>query len=176
MDQEAESDFREFVNARSPELIRRAFILVGGDYAAAQDLVQTALAKVAQRWGHIDEPIAYVRTVMYRQQATWWRLGRNRFETPSAVVPDRTGPDASSATELKLTVRAALFRLTPRQRAVLFLRFFEDLPEAEVAMTLGCSVGTVRSTSHRALAKLREVAPELAEFRSQTATLREALT
>jgi RNA polymerase sigma factor (sigma-70 family) len=131
------------------------------------------------RWGSVDEPIAYVRTVMYRQQISWWRRGWSRMETPSAAVPDHTDRDAAGATELKLTVRAALFRLTPRQRAVLFLRYFEDLPEAEVAATLGCSVGNVRSTAHRALAKLRETAPELAEFAPPTQTrhpFTEALT
>lgn len=164
MDQDAYSEFHAFVEARSPELIRRAYVLVGGDYAAAQDLVQASLAKVAMRWANVDEPIAYVRTVMYRQQISWWRRGWDRMETPSAAVPDRSDPDAAGPTELKLIVRAALRRLTPRQRAVLFLRYFEDLPETEVAATLGCSVGNVRSTTHRALAKLREVAPELAEF------------
>ncbi len=178
MDQHEEAEFHAFVSARSAELIRRAYVLVGGDYAAAQDLVQASLAKVALRWGSLDEPIAYVRTVMYRQQISWWRSW-GRMETPSAAVPDRVGPDAAGATDLKLSVRAALRRLTPRQRAVLFLRYFEDLSETDAAATLGCSVGNVRSITHRALAKLREVAPELAEFASPAGTqhpFKEALT
>jgi RNA polymerase sigma-70 factor (sigma-E family) len=164
VDQVAETEFRDFVTACSPELMRRAFVLVGGDYEAARDLVQAALAKALSRWDSIDQPIAYVRTIMYRQQINWWRRGWGRMELPSAEVPERAGDDTTYSTELKLTVRAALYRLTPRQRAVLFLRYFEDLSEAEAANILGCSVGNIRSTSHRALARLREIAPELAEF------------
>jgi DNA-directed RNA polymerase specialized sigma24 family protein len=121
VDKASEAEFREFVAGRSLELMRRAFVLVGGDYEAAEDLVQVVLAKVASRWADIDEPIAYVRTIMYRQQISWWRRGWSRMETPSADLPDCPTTDAAHATDVKLTVRAALFRLTPRQRAVLFL-------------------------------------------------------
>lgn len=72
------------------------------------------------------------------------------------------GVDAAAAAELRLVMRQALSRLTARQRTVLVLRYFEDLPEADVARLLGCSVGTVRSTTHRSLARLRVLAPELA--------------
>ncbi len=78
-----------------------------------------------------------------------------------AEPPDAGQDDDTRAVDLRLTLRSALARITPRQRAVLVLRFFEDLPEAEVAQILGCSVGTVRSTTHRSLARLRAVAPEL---------------
>ncbi|MFG2018420.1 SigE family RNA polymerase sigma factor [Actinomadura geliboluensis] len=164
MDDAAERRFREFVETRSVALMRLAYLLAGGDQHAAEDLLQTALAKTAARWGSVDNPEPYVRRTMYRQQVSNWRRTRRRRETQVGVLPDqagRAGPDAASAVDLKLTVRTALARLTPKQRAVLVLRFFEDLPEAEVARILGCGVGTVRSTTHRSLARLRELAPEL---------------
>jgi RNA polymerase sigma-70 factor (sigma-E family) len=163
MDAAAERDFREFVEARSPALMRMAFLLTGGDQHAAEDLVQTALAKVATRWRSIDNPESYIRQVIYRQQVSWWRLKWHHRETNVAVLPDEVRDDGTSIVDLRMTVRSALARLTPRQRTVLVLRFFEDLPEAEVARLLDCSVGTVRSTTHRSLARLRVLAPELAE-------------
>lgn len=159
-----EDDFRAFVNARSGDLMRRAFVLTGGDQHAAEDLVQTALAKAADHWSQLDHPLAFVRTVMYRQQISWHRLGWSKHESAAETLPEPAMGDRSHLIELKLAVRGALGRLSPRQRAVLFLRHFEDLPESEVAEVLGCSVGNVRSTNHRALQRLREVAPELADF------------
>jgi|SRR3569833_1425694 len=162
MDATAEREFREFVEARSPALMRMAFLLTGGDQHAAEDLLQAALTKVAARWRAIDSPESYIRQVIYRQQVSWWRLKWHRRETNVAVLPDEPArDDGTSAVDLKMTVRAALSRLTPRQRAVLVLRYFEDLPETEVARLLDCSVGTVRSTAHRSLARLRALAPEL---------------
>jgi RNA polymerase sigma-70 factor (sigma-E family) len=163
VDAAGERDFREFVEARSPALMRMAFLLTGGDQHAAEDLLQTALAKVAARWRTIDNPESYVRQVLYRQQVSWWRLKWHRRETQVAVLPDEVREDGTSAVDLKMAVRAAMSRLTARQRTVLVLRFFEDLPEAEVARLLECSVGTVRSTTHRSLARLRVLAPELEE-------------
>ncbi|MFI7039264.1 SigE family RNA polymerase sigma factor [Microbispora rosea] len=165
-DHAEERRFREFVSARAPALMRLAYLLTGGDQHSAEDLVQTALAKVVTRWGHVDEPEAYVRQVMYRQQISWWRLAWRQRETSVADVPElpagRAGTDEA---ELRIILRRALARLTPRQRAVLVLRYLEDLPENEVARILGCSVGTVRSTAHRSLARLRATAPELADLR-----------
>jgi RNA polymerase sigma-70 factor (sigma-E family) len=165
MDAAAERDFRDFVEARSPALMRMAFLLTGGDQHAAEDLLQTALAKVATRWRSIDSPESYVRQVIYRQQVSWWRLKWHRQETNVAVLPDEMEirEDGASIVDLRMTVRSALARLTPRQRTMLVLRFFEDLPEAEVARLLDCTVGTVRSTTHRSLARLRALAPELEE-------------
>ena len=164
VDKADEETFREFVAVPSPELMRRAFVLVGGDHDAAKDLLQASLIKLASRWTSVDDPAAYLRTVMYRQQISWWRHGWSRFEVTSGAVPDRVGGDGTHVTDLRLSVRAAMRRLTPKQRAVLFLRYFEDLPEADVASVLRCSVGTVRSTNHRALARLRAIAPERAEL------------
>jgi RNA polymerase sigma-70 factor (sigma-E family) len=164
MDAEAHKSFREFVANRSSTLLKTAVLLSGGDRHAAEDLLQNALIKTAGRWHRIDEPEAYVRQVLYRQQVSRWRLKWPRRELSVAEPPDAGAHDGdlSSAAELRVVMRGALARLTARQRTVLVLRYFEDLPEADVARLLGCSVGTVRSTTHRSLARLRALAPELA--------------
>jgi len=183
MNAQDEESFRAFVAGRSPALLRVALLLCGGDRHAAEDLLQSALLKALARWRRVREPEAYVRKVLYRQQVNRWRLRRRQRELAVAELPEpdsgpELGPafgpafgpgdsslqDPGDAAELRIVLRRALSVLTPRQRTVLVLRF-EDLPEAEVARLLGCSVGTVRSTSHRSLAKLRELAPELAALR-----------
>jgi RNA polymerase sigma-70 factor (sigma-E family) len=165
MDAAAERDFAEFVVARSPALMRLAYLLTGGDQQSAEDLVQVALVKAAARWRTIDDPDSYVRRVMYHQQVSWWRLKWRRSETQVASPPEKPRDDDTAAVDLKITVRRAMARLTARQRTVLVLRFFEDLSESEVARILNCSVGNVRSTTHRSLARLRQMAPELATLR-----------
>lgn len=165
MDAEDQDSFQEFVANRSTALLRTAVLLSGGDRHAAEDLLQNALVKVANRWRRIDEPEAYVRQVLYRQQISRWRLKGRRKEVSVAEPPDgAAGGDGTGAADLRLLMRGALARLTTRQRTVLVLRYFEDLPEAEVARALGCSVGTVRSTTHRSLARLRALAPELGDL------------
>ncbi|GAB2466554.1 SigE family RNA polymerase sigma factor [Streptosporangium sandarakinum] len=160
VDAAEERRFREFVSARSPALMRLAFLLTGGDQHAAEDLLQTALTRTVTRWRTVGAPEAYVRQVMYRQQVSWWRRHR---EAAVPEPPDRAAADGTDGVELRLVMRRALAKLTAKQRAVLVLRYYEDLPEAEVAGILGCSVGTVRSTAHRSLARLRQLAPELRE-------------
>jgi RNA polymerase sigma-70 factor (sigma-E family) len=163
MDAEAQESFREFVANRSSALLKTAVLLSGGDRHAAEDLLQNALIKAAGRWHRIDEPEAYVRQILYRQQVSRWRLKWPRRELSVAEPPEGSAAaDASAAAELRVVMRGALARLTARQRTVLVLRYFEDLPEADVARLLSCSVGTVRSTTHRSLARLRALAPELA--------------
>jgi RNA polymerase sigma-70 factor (sigma-E family) len=163
MDAQGQERFREFVENRSSALLKTAVLLSGGDRHAAEDLLQNALIKAAGRWQRIDDPEAYVRQILYRQQVSRWRLKWRRRELSVAEPPEKTGGgDAASAADLRIVMRAALARLTARQRTVLVLRYFEDLPEADVARILGCSVGTVRSTTHRSLARLRAHAPELA--------------
>ncbi|KUN81023.1 RNA polymerase subunit sigma [Streptomyces bungoensis] len=163
MDAQADETFRDFVANRSSALLKTAVLLSGGDRHGAEDLLQNALIKVAGRWNRIEEPEAYVRQVLYRQHISRWRLKWPRRELSVATTPEVSTPaDAASAAELRLVMRGALARLTARQRTVLVLRYFEDLPEADVARILGCSVGTVRSTTHRSLARLRALAPELA--------------
>ncbi|MCC5574236.1 SigE family RNA polymerase sigma factor [Microtetraspora sp. AC03309] len=172
MDAADERRFREFVSEASPALMRLGFLLTGGDQHSAEDLVQTALVKALAMWSRIDDPEAYVRQIMYRQQVSWWRLHRRWRETIVAEPPERAAADDFHPAELRLALRQALARLTARQRVVLVLRYLEDLPEGEVARILGCSVGTVRSTAHRSLARLRGSSPELADFRLTASEVR----
>ncbi|QIK75341.1 SigE family RNA polymerase sigma factor [Nocardioides piscis] len=155
--------FTAWATARRPRLLRTA-TFVTGDGGRAEDLVQEALTKVAQRWPRLREgnPDAYVRQILVRDNISWWR--RNRFEVASAVPdPGRTSP-GDAGVERRMLLLDALRRLTERQRAVLVLRYFGDLSEAEIAHALGVSTGTVKSTAHLALRRLRELAPELSEL------------
>ncbi|MFF0201335.1 SigE family RNA polymerase sigma factor [Streptomyces sp. NPDC005017] len=163
MDPQDQESFRDFVDNRWSTLLRLANLLTGGDRHEAEDVVQIALMKALGRWRHIDDPESYVRKVMYRHQISRWRLRRPHREATFAAPPEFLGvADGTSAADLRITVAQALARLTPRQRTMLVLRYFEDLSETEVASVLGCTVGTVRSTTHRSLARLRGLAPELA--------------
>jgi RNA polymerase sigma-70 factor (sigma-E family) len=158
MDADAEREFREFVAARSAALFRSAYLLTG-QREAAEDLLQTVLARVARRWDRIDrQPDAYVRRALYREQVSRWRRrGREVFGVPDTPA----GGDHAASTDLRVSLAAALRRLTPRQRAVVVLRYVEDLPEREVAEVLDVSIGTVRSTASRALGRLRAECPSL---------------
>ena len=159
MDATAEREFREFVAVRSAALLRTAYLLTG-QREAAEDLLQTSLAKAVNRWSKLDQPEAYVRKTMYHQQINRWRLRSWGREQTTDSVPDVAGPPVD--TDLRLSVASALRGLSARQRAIVVLRYLDDRPEREVADLLGISVGTVRSTSHRALAKLRTLCPDLA--------------
>jgi RNA polymerase sigma-70 factor (sigma-E family) len=157
VDEQARRQFGAFVADRAPALIRVAYLLCG-DQHAAEDLVQNALVKTATRWPtlrHAD-PEGYIRTVMYREQVSRWRRSARRrelfVEPPREVLADQSGH-----VDLRLAMRTHLLRLPPAQRAVLVLRFYEDLTETQAAQVLGCSVGTVRSRTHRAVSRLREL-------------------
>lgn len=162
MDASAEREFTEFVAARSMALLRVAVALTG-DRHRAEDLVQVALGKLAGRWHKVDDPEGYTRRVIYHDYVSWWRRRSVRGEVLGASVPERPEADRAVDADRRIDLRSALRLLGPRQRAVLVLRYFEDLPEAAVADVLGCSVGTVRSQAHRALARLRTLVPELDE-------------
>jgi RNA polymerase sigma-70 factor (sigma-E family) len=154
-----EPDFDAYVRSHGQRLARAAFLLTG-DTHLAEDLVQTALAKVAGRFARIaasGDPTPYVRTVLVRT-ALSWRRRRWRGEVPTAPLPDRATERAGGHEErvAQEALRAALLALAPRQRACVVLRYYEDLPEAEVARLLGCSPGTVKSQTSKALAHLRQ--------------------
>jgi RNA polymerase sigma-70 factor (sigma-E family) len=160
--------FRDFVRARLAGLSRVAYLLTG-DHHAAEDLVQAALVKVAARWARVsaaDNPDSYVRKVMYHEHVSAWRRRRRHvLEQPIAQPPERPGPrDEAEDAIRRLLLQRALAKLTPRQRAVIVLRFFEDLSEADAAAALGVSTGTVKSQTHHALGRLRALAPELADL------------
>lgn len=162
MDAEEERQFREFVAARSGALFRSAYLLTG-QREAAEDLLQGVLAKTARHWSGIREsPEAYARRALYHDQVSRWRRRSWDREVISDRMLDRPAPgDHSATTDLRVSLAAALRLLTARQRSVVVLRYVEDLAETEVAAVLDVSVGTVRSTAHRALARLRAACPEL---------------
>lgn len=164
----ADEDFAVFVRARQQALVRAAY-LVCGDHHAAQDLVQGALAKLAARWEQVRDgsPEAYVRRIVYRDAISAWR--RTRRESPYDAGPPELvrlagADDRDPAQEwvAGADVRAALAELPPRQRAVVVLRYYEDLPEAQIAEVLGISQGTVKSQAHKAMRNLRILLPDLA--------------
>ena len=156
----AEDDFHTFVVARTPALSRTAYLLTG-DAQLAEDLVQTALFKAARNWQRIQaSPEAYVRRILYTQNVSWWRTRRVK----ETALGSYDAPAASADPDLRITLEHALARLTIRQRTVLVLRYFEDLTEVQTAAALGIGPGTVKSITRQALARLRTLAPELAEL------------
>ncbi|MEV0613124.1 SigE family RNA polymerase sigma factor [Nonomuraea sp. NPDC050404] len=163
MDPGFEAAFRDFVVERSAALFRTAYLLTGERHSA-EDLVQSALARTAAKWRGLRDPAAiegYVRRVMYHEQVSWWRRRSRVAEVTTGHLPDRAGEGHADVADLRLVMRAALARLTRRQRTVLVLRYFEDLSETEIARVLGISVGSVRSQIYRSLERLKKTAPEL---------------
>jgi len=155
-------DFTVFVEARTPALFRTAMALVGSR-ERAEDLLQTVLARAFLRWRDIrnGQPEAYLRRAMYLQCVSWWRRRSYGREVATDRVPERGGGDESAAVDLRLSLQAALRRLPPKQRAVVVLRYLEDLPDRDIAEIVGCEPSTVRSQIHRALDRLRAELPTL---------------
>jgi RNA polymerase sigma-70 factor (sigma-E family) len=150
--------FEEYVVARRGALLRTAYLLTG-DHDEAEDLVQVTLVKCVPHWPKIAaSPEAYVRKVLARESVTRWR--RRRWREVSGPLPE--GMSAGTDSDEKVALQAALSRLSPRQRAVVVLRYYDDLTEADTARALGISVGTVKSHARDALARLRELVPDLA--------------
>ncbi|HZN70665.1 MAG TPA: SigE family RNA polymerase sigma factor [Micromonosporaceae bacterium] len=159
-------EFDSFVRDRTPALLRAAYLLTG-DQHLAEDLVQSALVRTHRSWRRLyrtDNAEAYTRRTMYHLQVSWWRR-RPHSSVDLDAIGGRAAAvaDHAPATALRLSLRAALLKLAPRQRAVIVLRFFEDLTEAETAEVLDVTVGTVKSQTAKALARLRTLAPELGE-------------
>jgi RNA polymerase sigma-70 factor (sigma-E family) len=149
-------DFRDYVTERSRSLLRTAYLLTG-NRADAEDLVQAALAKTYLAWDRIEDRRAldgYVRRAMVNTHISWWRR-RRLEEYPTDEIPDQVVADHSGTSDLQDSLRRAVDRLPQRMRAAVVLRYFEDMTEAEVADVLGVSLGTVKSTVSRAVAKLR---------------------
>jgi RNA polymerase sigma-70 factor (sigma-E family) len=160
MDRSPPAGFAEFVAARSPALLRAAWLLTG-DAGKAEDLLQTALARTWRGWPRISgggNPEAYVRRMLYTTYLTWWRR-RWRAEVPTEGLPgyaERADlADVADRSAVRDAVARALARLPRGQRAVVVLRFFEDRSVQETADLLGCSTGTVKTQCARALAALR---------------------
>jgi len=152
-----QEEFHRYVADRGPVLLRAARQLTG-DRTEAEDLLQVALAKTYLAWDRINDRAAvdgYVRRAMVNTHISWWR--RRKLEIyPTDVLPDRPVDDHTRRSEMHDALSRALARLPERQRLAVILRYYEDLPEPEIAKVLGVSVGTVKSTVSRAMAKLRE--------------------
>lgn len=154
-----EDSFEEYVRASGPRLKRLAFLLTG-DLTEAEDLLQSAYAKVMPHWGKVsgyDVPDAYMRRVMVSIRTSWWRRSRGR-EKLVPEVPDRgpgTSPPIGETVVNRQVLLTALRALPERQRAAVVLRHWCDLSEADTADSMGCSIGTVKSTTSKGLASLR---------------------
>jgi RNA polymerase sigma-70 factor (sigma-E family) len=148
-----EAGFRTFVEANGATLLHTARLLTG-DHQRGEDLVQGALTKVYLRWDRIQTPLAYARKAVVTghidtTRRRWWG------ERPTEVLPDSPGEDRLAASDERDELRRLLGELSPRERAVVVLRYYCDQSERETANTLGMPVGTVKSTCARALARLR---------------------
>jgi RNA polymerase sigma-70 factor (sigma-E family) len=163
---DVDAEFAAFVRRRGNHHLRTA-VLLTGDWHTAEDLVQTCLVKLYRAWPRLDtgtDPDAYLRRILVNTQRSWWRA-RWRREVPMATFPDRSAPAAEEHRHaIGEEVRRALATLPVRQRTALVLRFFEDLPEAQVAELMGCSVGSVKTHTHRGLHAMRRLLPLAAEF------------
>ena len=156
------AEFEQFVAQSSNGLLRTAYLVVG-DLPEAEDLVQDCLLVVARRWPRVcsmEQPRAYARRVLLNLALDGSKQrSRHRHELggdPPTDGPDETSTNELSAIDSRSELIQALSALPPRQRAVLVLRYFEDLSEAQVAATLGWSVGTVKSSASRGLARLQQ--------------------
>jgi RNA polymerase sigma-70 factor (sigma-E family) len=157
-------DFAEFVTARTPALLRFAFLLTG-DTHLAEDLTQEALVRVHKRWSLIERtegPEPYVRKAILRQYLSWRRL-RSSAEIPRAELPDRPDPDRVDEQFVGSDDMWSVLATLPRtQRAVLVLRYYEDLTDTDIATLLGCAPATVRVHAFRGLKRLRATLSPLA--------------
>jgi len=155
----SDEQYTEFVHASWPALYRTAFLMLG-DRGLAEDLVQTALAKTYVSWGKVrdlEAARAYARTTMVNTAASWFRRRSWRNEQPTEHVRERASDDDPS---VRPALMEALAQLAPRQRAVVVLRFYDDLSVADTAHALGCAEGTVKSQTSDALARLRTLLGE----------------
>lgn len=159
---ESEEDlFADFVRAYSATLFRTAYLMTG-DYQRAEDLLQTTLVRVYQRWPRVeamDRPVGYARRVLVSQASSWWRR-RSSHESPMLLRDEPSRGDRMDEIAEHERVWAAVLSLPPRQRAVTVLRYYEDLTEAEIAETLDMAPGTVKSHSHAATRRLAELLGE----------------
>ena len=158
-------EYADFVRSYTRSLLRSAYLLTG-DQHLAEDLVQEALARTHRAWGrleHAERAAAYARKVMYHAQVSIWRRRRVAEILPGTSLEQHGGrtDDLAEAATQRIMLRRALLALSPKQRAVIVLRYFEDRTEAEAALLLGVSVSTVKTQHARALDRLRTLLPGL---------------
>jgi RNA polymerase sigma-70 factor (sigma-E family) len=166
----ADEAFEEFVRGRSTHLFRLALVLTGWDKSAAEDVLQIALERVYRRRRMLfrhgsAEP--YVRRVVVNASIDWQRTLRRRAEQPLDAALDASIDDGTGQVADRDALVRALGALAPKQRAVLVLRYWEDLPDPEIAAALNCSAATVRSQASRALTRLRELTSDPPATRAQ---------
>jgi RNA polymerase sigma-70 factor (sigma-E family) len=162
MDQADEGEFAQFVREHQAALFRTAYLL-HGDYQRAEDAVQSAFAKTYLRWSRVrsmEHPRAYVRKILVNDATSWWRR-RSSHERVSMDDAPMPVPVVDDDAPTHTATWQAILRLPPRQRAVIVLRYYEDLSEEQIAETLGCSRGTVKSQASAALTSLRRDAVHL---------------
>lgn len=153
----ADLDFAEFYAATWPLLLRTTYV-VAGDRQRAEDALQAAYAKALASWGRVsraDDPVAYLRKMAVNAALAQHRTAFARREATVGVVPDRSSASGEDALLERDEVWVAVRGLPPRQRAVVVLRYYEDLSEQQIAEILGCRPGTVKSQASAALATLR---------------------
>jgi RNA polymerase sigma-70 factor (sigma-E family) len=160
-----DAEYADFVRSHTHTLLRSAFLLTG-DQHLAEDLVQEALARTHRAWDrlqHTGHASAYAHKVMYHAQVSLWRRRRVAEVLPGTIVerPGTPSDDLAEAAAQRVMLRRALQSLSPKQRAVVVLRYFEDRTEAEAAQLLGVSVSTVKTQCARALERLRALLPDL---------------
>ena len=160
--QSRDADFTSYMEARKASLLRTAYLLTG-DRHSAEDLVQVSLAKLYLAWDRVQDRGSidgYVRRIMVNENNSLWRRGWKKREYATESIPETWANDVYDD-GTRGAVWAAVQTLPKKARAVVVLRYYEQLSEAETAEILGISVGTVKSQASRALAALRERAPEL---------------
>lgn len=156
-----DAEFTDFVHARWPALYRSAVMLIG-DTHLAEDLVQTALTSTYTHWHRIEHSgaaAAYARTTLHNAAFAWMRRRGWRNELPTEELPDASlaGGAGTADPALRPTVLDALAQLPPRQRAVMVLRYYDDLSVSQTAAAMDTSEGTVKSQTSQALARLRDL-------------------
>jgi RNA polymerase sigma-70 factor (sigma-E family) len=169
-----EDEYATFVRARSHALLRSAYLLTG-DQHLAEDLVQEALARAHRAWPRLHDTgnaEAYTRRTMYHLQVSRWRRRKLAEDLPGDLPEpkDRPTHDLAESITQRVAVERALRALSPRQRAAVVLRYFEDCTEAEAAQMLGVSISTVKTQTTRALEHLRKLVPELRDPRTAEGT------
>lgn len=160
------ASFEQFVEGSSSRMLTMAMLLTGYNRADAEDLLQTVLERAFRRWHSLcrtGDPGPYVRQMLVNASVDRWRLLRRRPERPLysddgiPVAASPSGPDQVATLADQDALRRALAQLPPGQRAVVVLRYYEDLTEAQTAAVLGCATGSVKTQTSRALAKLRGI-------------------
>ncbi|MFF4879800.1 SigE family RNA polymerase sigma factor [Micromonospora sp. NPDC000668] len=157
-----DAEFVEFARAASARLVHAAFLMTG-DHHQAEDAAQTALVRTYASWSRVrdDDAYGYARRILVNHLVDGWR--RPIREYPTEEIPEQRRDDVADEVATRRWLTAILGALSPRERAIVVLRYYFDLPEAQVARELAISVGTVKSTSSRALEKLRATAPRVAD-------------